>query len=256
MSKSKSVVTNFRQTESPQDSVLMEIYRCLFNRYGPQHWWPADEPFEVMVGAILTQSTAWTNVEKAIRNLKEARVLGPSSLRSLEPEELASLIKPSGYYHVKAKKLKALVDWFEKYKDDLHGVIALDANRLRSDLLKVYGIGEETADSILLYAAEKPVFVIDAYTRRIIDRIGITPLERSYDGYQRLFMDNLPQNAAWFNEYHALLVQHGKTTCRKHPVCQICCLQEICHSGISYTGRNARKPPVKTMQPASGQVTC
>jgi endonuclease-3 related protein len=213
--------------------VLQDIYRRLLNCYGSQHWWPADEPFEVMIGAILTQSTAWINVEKAIRNLKEARVLSPSSLRDLDTEELTGLVRPSGYYNVKAKKLRALVDWLEEYNDDLPGVFAMDTLRLRNELLTIYGIGEETADSILLYAAEKPMFVIDAYTRRIIDRIGITPADCRYSGYQRLFMDNLPGDAGWYNEYHALLVQHGKTTCQKHPGCPQCCLQDICRSRLS-----------------------
>jgi len=247
MDELKKVLVNASTSRLSLAKVLEDICRRLFDCYGPQHWWPADEPFEVMVGAILTQSTAWTNVEKAIRNLKEARVLSPSSLRSLEPEELAGLIKPSGYYNVKAKKLKALVEWLEKYNDDLGGAFTLGTERLRGDLLKVYGIGEETADSILLYAAEKPVFVIDAYTWRIIDRIGITPAERSYAGYQRLFMDNFPHNTGRFNEYHALFVQHGKTTCRKHPVCQPCCLQEVCQFGFSSNIRETRYPHAKTL---------
>jgi endonuclease-3 related protein len=221
--------------------VLEDIYRRLLTCYGPQHWWPANEPFEVMVGAVLTQSTAWINVEKAIRNLKEACVLSPSSLRSLGMEELASLIRSSGYYNVKAKKLGALVEWLKGYEDYLPEVFNIDIGRLRGELLQVYGIGEETADSILLYAAGKPVFVIDAYTRRTIDRIGINPADRNYAGYQRLFIDNLPHDARYFNEYHALLVRHGKTACRKQPRCLPCCLREICHSGLS---SNVRHTPV------------
>jgi endonuclease III related protein len=225
--------------------IVQDIYSRLFTCYGPQHWWPADEPFEVMVGAILTQSTAWINVEKAIGNLKRASVLSPLSLRCLGVGEIAALIKPSGYYNVKAHKLKALVDWLKEYSDDLPGVFTLDAHQLRLELLQVYGIGEETADSILLYAAEKPLFVIDAYTRRIIDRIGISPAKHEYTDYQRLFMNNLASDVGCFSEYHALLVQHGKIACQKHPGCSQCCLREICKVGLSFGTLDARHRDIK-----------
>jgi len=204
---------------------LLDIYRHLFTEYGPQHWWPAQEPFEVIVGAILTQSTAWTNVEKAIVNLKSAGKLSPQSLRNLPERELAHLIHPCGYYNVKARRLKAFSEWFgEKYDDKLETMFSHDTGPLRRELLGIYGIGEETADSILLYAGVKPVFVIDAYTRRIIDRLGLTPPDRSYAGCQALFSLNLPPDAALFNEYHALLVRHGKEVCRKRPLCRDCFL--------------------------------
>lgn len=205
--------------------ILSNIYRRLFDRFGPQHWWPAEKPFEVIIGAILTQSTAWTNVEKAIANLKAAGALSPQNLRVLPDEILAAHIHPCGYFNVKVKKLKAFVKWFrEQHSDSLEKMFAGDTDGLRRQLLDVYGIGEETADSIILYASGKPVFVIDAYTRRIIDRIGLSPSVKSYSAYQSLFMSSLPADASFFNEYHALLVRLAKDFCRKRPLCDTCCL--------------------------------
>ncbi len=201
----------------------------MFKRYGPQHWWPGDGPFEVMVGAILTQSASWQNVEKAISNLKQAGVMSPADLRNIPVDEIAQLIHPCGYYNDKALKLKALVNWLgASCGDDLGNLFTLDADRLRQQLLNVHGIGPETADSILLYAGNKPVFVIDTYTRRIINRLGLSPDQVNYDGYKTLFINNLPRNTMLFNEYHALMVRLGKEACRKQPVCVGCCLFEIC----------------------------
>jgi len=209
---------------------LEEIYHQLLDTYGPQHWWPAEAPFEVMVGAILTQSATWLNVEKAITNLKAAKALSHQELRRLGLSELSNLIHPCGYYNAKARKLKALVQWLgEYYEDNLNKLFTNSTGQLRQQLLSVYGIGQETADSIILYAANKPVFVIDAYTRRIINRLGLAPNSNSYTVYQSLFMDNLPADAGLFNEYHALLVYLGKDVCRNRPLCQQCCLQNICH---------------------------
>ena len=208
---------------------LLDIYSRLFNFFGPQHWWPAEDPFEVMVGAILTQSTAWRNVEKAISNLKTAGVLSPVKLRSLGTMEIAVLIRPSGYYNAKSRKLKALAEWLgDGYGDDIARMSAQDTDKLRRHLLSVYGVGPETADSIILYVANQPVFVIDAYTRRIITRMGLAPGEESYQAYQALLMNNLPGDAKLFNEYHALLVQLGKKVCRKLPLCAQCCLSDLC----------------------------
>ena len=208
---------------------LQEIYQRLMETYGPQHWWPAEKPFEVMVGAILTQSAAWRNVEKAIVNLKTAEALSPTALRRIDLAELAALVHPCGYYNAKARKLKALAEWFgECCDDDLSKMRAMGTDHLRRQLLSVWGIGEETADSIILYAANQPVFVIDAYTRRIIDRLGLTPDGNSYAAYQSFFMDNLPAETGLFNEYHALLVCLGKNVCRKQPLCQECCLRDMC----------------------------
>lgn len=208
---------------------LLDVYHRLLDRYGPQHWWPADSPFEVIIGAILTQSAAWGNVEKAITNLKIGGVLSPGALRRLAVEELAGLVYPSGYYNVKAGKIKSFVDWLgERYDDNLGRLFALDIPLLRQELLSVHGVGEETADSIILYAAHKPVFVIDAYTRRIMGRLGLAPRTNSYTAFQGLFMQYLPHDESLFNEYHALFVRHGKNTCRKSPLCGQCCLTYVC----------------------------
>jgi endonuclease-3 related protein len=206
-------------------AILLDVYNRLLSCYGPQHWWPAREPFEVIVGAILTQSAAWTNVEKAINNLKNTENLSPAALRRLPGAELARLVHPCGYYNVKARKLKTFVHWLgQQYGDNLDELFAQDTDSLRRQLLAIYGIGEETADSIILYAGNKPIFVIDAYTRRIIGRLGLAPRSNSYSAYQSLFMANLPADAALFNEYHALLVRLGKDACRKNPLCRRCCL--------------------------------
>lgn len=207
---------------------LRDIYRRLMAGYGPQHWWPADGPFEVMVGAILTQSAAWHNVSKAITNLREVGALSPEAIRRLSLSELALTIRPCGYYNAKAVKLKALANWFGSRGDDIKSLYAANTDSLREQLLAIHGIGQETADSILLYAAGKPVFVIDAYTRRIISRLGMAPQKDSYDDYQRLFTENLEADAALFNEYHALLVKLAKDACSKKPLCRRCCLNDIC----------------------------
>ena len=210
---------------------LLQIYERLFECYGPQRWWPAEEPFEVIVGAILTQSAAWVNVEKALANLKARNALSPAALRKMPLDELASLIYPSGYYNAKALKVKAFVERLgEGYDDSLERLFSLEVGCLRQELLSIHGIGEETADSIILYAAEKPVFVIDAYTRRIMRRLGLGPKGDSYAAFQALFMDNLPHDEQMFNDYHALLVRHGKTVCRRAPLCAGCCLSTMCPS--------------------------
>ena len=215
---------------------LQNIYHQLIDYYGPQHWWPAQEPFEVIVGAILTQSAAWLNVEKAIANLKAAKALSPKALRQLSLSEVAAIIRPCGYYNAKALKLKSLAHWLgEYYNDNLNKLFANNTDYLRQELLSIQGIGQETADSIILYAANKPIFVIDAYTRRIISRIGLPPDSNSYTAYQTLFMDNLPTDVELFNEYHALLVCLAKDVCRNHPLCQQCCLKNICHLIDSHT---------------------
>lgn len=211
----------------------MEIFRRLMACYGTQHWWPGESPFEVMVGAILTQQARWTNVERAIANLKAAKALSPQALRRLPEPDLAKLIRPAIYHNAKAKKLKALVGWLgESYGDDLLRLFRLESQDLRRELLAVYGIGEETADSIILYAAEKPVFVIDAYTHRIMARLGLVPEGISYRVCQSFFMSNLPADTQMFNEFHALLVQLGKSVCRPRPLHRECCLAEICPAAL------------------------
>jgi len=209
---------------------LLSIYRRLLAHFGPQHWWPARESFEVIVGAILTQSAAWGNVEKAIANLRAAEALSPRALRRLPLSQLATLVHPCGYYNAKALKLKSFACWLgNHYDDDLDKLFANNTDDLRQQLLSIHGIGQETADSIILYAANKPIFVIDAYTRRIINRIGLAPDRNSYAAYQALFMEHLPPDTGLFNEYHALLVCLGKNVCRSRPLCQQCCLNNICH---------------------------
>lgn len=215
---------------------LLTVYELLYNRYGPQHWWPAETALEMIIGAILTQSAAWTNVEKAIGNLKTEGYVSIGRLRSLHQDELARLIRPSGYYNVKAHKIKAFVDWLvEQHNGDLDKLFALDTAALRQALLSVHGVGEETADSIILYAAHRPIFVIDAYTRRIVSRLGLGPKRQTYAALQAFFMENLPHDEILFNEYHALLVKHGKIACRRKPLCEGCCLRSLCpsaHAGV------------------------
>ena len=208
---------------------LEHIYRQLLSCYDPQHWWPADDPFEVIIGAILTQSTAWVNVEKAIANLKHAGVLDPDSLHRIPVEDLAKLIRPSGYYNVKALKVKAFVERLNIYCNSLDEMFTPDIPELRANLLSIYGIGEETADSVILYAALKPVFVIDAYTHRIMERLGMNADYGNYTALQDQFMKNLPHDERMFNEYHALFVRHGKDVCKKSsPLCSGCCLNDLC----------------------------
>ena len=213
---------------------LLDIYRRLHDAYGPQHWWPGDTPFEVIVGAILTQSAAWANVEKAIANLKAAGALSPEGLSRVSEAELARLVRPTGYFNAKARKLKAFMAFLlERFDGELDRLLAAPVEELRPLLLATHGIGPETADSILLYAAGQPVFVIDAYTRRLFSRLGTAPDRDSYDSWRALFMENLEPDASLFNEYHALIVRHGKDVCRRRPRCQLCPLLEGCPTGGS-----------------------
>jgi endonuclease-3 related protein len=212
--------------------LLTEIYDRLYTAYGPQGWWPGDGPFETIVGAVLTQNTAWTNVDKAMTNLRAAECMTPQAMRQIPEEELALLIRPSGYFNTKAKKLKAVVEYLARYDDDLDRWRDREAKELRAELLSVYGIGPETADDIVLYVADLPTFVMDSYTQRIVDRLGLTPARRTYDGYQALFEANLPAEAPLFNEYHALLDFHAKDVCTKRtPHCEGCCLLDMCPTG-------------------------
>lgn len=211
---------------------LRTVYDRLYAAYGPQRWWPGDSPFEVIVGAILTQSAAWTNVEKALSNLKAVGVLSPEGLAGLGEEDLAALIRPAGYFNAKARKLKSFVTLlFDRFGGDLERLLSTPLEELRPLLLATHGIGPETADSILLYAAGRPVFVIDAYTRRLFERLGLRPDRDTYAGWQLLFASGLPQDAALFNEYHALIVRHCKDVCRSEPRCRGCPLLEACSTG-------------------------
>jgi len=210
------------------ENMLMKIYRLLFEAYGPQHWWPGESPFEVMVGAILTQNTSWKNVEKAICRLKEKGVLHPEGILRLKESELASLIRSSGYFRIKAKRLKAFVNFMsEEFGGKIEKMRRIPLKEMRAKLLSVKGIGPETADSILLYGLEKPIFVIDAYTKRVLVNHGMISEKASYEELQDLFMKNLRSDVEVFNEYHALLVHIGKWVCKKAPKCDICPLKEI-----------------------------
>ncbi|MBU1274732.1 MAG: endonuclease III domain-containing protein [Proteobacteria bacterium] len=203
---------------------LNELYQRLLDAYGPLGWWPGESPFEVMVGAVLTQNTNWANVVKAIANLKRAGVLSLPALGALERPRLAQLIRPAGYYNLKAGRLANLLAMVnERYEGDLEWFFAQSTGEMRRSLLAVKGVGPETADSICLYAAGKPVFVIDAYTFRILGRHGLADQDMGYFELQELFMDALPADAAMFNQFHAMLVNLGKDRCKKtNPVCQGC----------------------------------
>ena len=217
---------------SAKARLLMDIYDRLFGTYGPQGWWPSDGPFETIVGAILTQNTSWVNVDKAFANLRAAELITPAAVRAIPDAELAEVIRPSGYFNSKARKLKAIAEHLALYDDDTDRWRARDAKELRAELLGVYGIGPETADDIVLYVADLPTFVMDSYTVRMVDRIGIAPRRKRYEDYQALFEDNLPKDARLFNEYHALLDEHSKGICRKRePRCGECVLRDICREG-------------------------
>ncbi|MBD3355399.1 endonuclease [Candidatus Woesearchaeota archaeon] len=213
---------------------IQKIYDILYKRFGPQRWWPTTlegelhptyhgkkinqkQRFEIIIGAILTQNTAWKNVEKAIFNLKKAELLDINKIRSADKRKIAKLIKPSGYFNQKAERLKLAAKFFSKNKKPT-----------REQLLEVKGIGPETADSILLYAFNKPVFVIDAYTKRIFSRIGVCRNPCSYDELQEIFCRSLPKSSKLFNEYHALIVELAKQHCKKKPCCSSCPLSRFC----------------------------
>jgi len=212
----------------------MALYRHLFRHFGPQHWWPARSRFEVIVGAILTQNTAWTNVERAIARMRTERMLHPGRIDAAPRGTLARLIRSSGYYNMKAKRLKQFAGFLlTRYGGSLRRMFQTELPKLREELLAISGIGEETADSILLYAGDRPIFVVDAYTRRVLERHDLIPDGARYREIQRLFMDHLPADAALFNEYHALLVAVGKTYCRNTPRCDACPLRYDLPDGTS-----------------------
>ncbi|MGD8428845.1 MAG: endonuclease III domain-containing protein [Ectothiorhodospiraceae bacterium] len=206
---------------------LWAVYDRLLETFGPQHWWPGDDPFEIMVGAVLTQNTAWTNVERAIQRLRRCSLLDPNAMLAAPEEELADAIRPSGYFNVKARRLRALCRSFLAH-EGVAGMDALETGVLRERLLAVHGIGRETADDILLYAFQRPVFVIDAYTRRIFSRLGVVAGDEGYEMLRGLFEGALGENAPVFNEYHALIVRLGKDICRPRPLCPQCPLQAGC----------------------------
>jgi endonuclease-3 related protein len=214
------------KTDSQTGQQLMEMFDLLLTHFGVQDWWPAETELEVMVGALLTQNTNWKNVEKAIENLKRKGMLTLEALGSVDREELAQAIRPAGYFNIKSKRLKNLIHFVSDHTSgDLSSFLEQDLQTLRQGLLSVKGIGPETADSILLYAAKQPIFVIDAYTHRILSRHGMCEEQAAYHELQELFMDHLPDDSSLFNEFHALIVQAGKTYCRRKPLCSRCPLE-------------------------------
>ena len=216
---------------------LRKYYDALFTAHGPQHWWPGRSRFEVIVGAILTQNTSWSNVEPALRNLRSARLLAPAPMLQVPLARLQSLIRSSGYFRQKARKLKAFAEYLQTmFAGSLTRMFRTPTTVLREQLLGVHGIGPETADSILLYAGRHPIFVIDAYTRRIVERHQLTSSARSYEQLRALFERNLPPDAALYNEFHALIVRTGKLHCRaRQPRCNECPLREFLPANTSAT---------------------
>jgi len=205
-------------------SPLFSIYKKLYKHFGPQYWWPAENPWEVIVGAILTQNTSWVNVEKAFLNLKAKKLLAPGKLFRLPEKKLAALIFPAGYYNIKARRLKNFLKYlFSRYGGSLRRMSNVASPLLREELLLVKGVGPETADAILLYAFGKPVFVVDAYTKRIFLRHGLIAENADYHAVQSLCMGKLKPDAPLYNEFHALLVRVGKEFCLKRkPLCRSC----------------------------------
>lgn len=210
---------------------LLSVYRRLYAEWGAQGWWPGEGRFEVMVGAILTQNTSWGNVEKAIANLKGARVLEARRIIVLDDVDLAALLRPSGYFNVKAVRLKAFCRWLLD-AGGAEELARMPTGPLREALLGVKGVGPETADDILLYAFDRPVFVIDAYTRRLFSRLGIVAGDEPYEELRHRFEEAIGDDVSTLNEYHALIVTHGKEVCRPRPRCGSCPLATDCPSGL------------------------
>ncbi len=212
------------QIKSP---TFFDVYKSLFDHHGAQNWWPGETAFEIMVGAILTQNTAWTNVEKAITKLKQADALSPDRLLSLPETTVADLIRSSGYFNVKTQRLRNYCNWFLESggHDELSTWTTGD---LRSGLLSVNGIGPETADDILLYAFERSVFVIDTYTRRLFSRLELINSDLDYEQTRSVFENELEKDTQLYNEYHALIDVHAKNICKTKPICENCCLKKHC----------------------------
>lgn len=207
---------------------LIKIYKKLLRCFGPQHWWPGETVLEIIIGAILTQNTSWKNVEKAINKLKSKNILNYPSLKKITEEKLAVYITSSGYYRIKARRIKSFLGFLEKkYKGKIYNLKRIKLEKLRKELLSINGIGPETADSILLYALNKPIFVIDAYTKRIFSRHNFMSHNVSYETAQRFFMQNLPKDIFLYNEFHALIVKVGNIYCKKTPECVKCPLNSL-----------------------------
>ena len=210
---------------------LIEIYQILYDAFGPQHWWPGDSRVEIITGAILTQNTNWANVKKAINNLKAADCLAAEKLYHAELSQLAEIIRPAGYYNIKAKRLKSFLSWlFENYDGRLKSLESVNTEQLRAELLSIKGVGRETADSILLYAYDRAVFVVDAYTARIAIRHNLIDSDADYEQLKDLFESNLPQDIQLYNEFHALLVRAGNQFCKPRAKCPGCPLEKLPHT--------------------------
>ena len=217
-------------TDSSDFRRIRNFYSALHRRYGPQNWWPAKTRLECAAGAILTQNTSWRNVERAVAALRENSMLSAKELKSVSHGRLAALIRPCGYHNLKARRLKNFIDFlFASYGGEMENMLGEDTDKLREELLSVNGIGEETADSILLYALGKPVFVVDNYSRRILRRHRLIPEGASYTKMQKLFTQSLPADTEIFGEYHALIVKTGKLYCARTPRCEGCPLEHDPH---------------------------
>ena len=207
---------------------LLRVYRSLLTAFGPRHWWPAKTSEEVIFGAILAQNTTWKNAKRAIEELKNADKLSFDAIKKMNEKKLGELVRPARFFNQKAKALQAFADYFgNRYDFDIKKMKKIPLEQLRKELLDIYRIGPETADSILLYALEKPIFVIDAYTKRIFSQHGFMKIDDSYDAYQKFFMDNLPQNVQLYNEFHALIVHTGYLYCKPKPLCEECPLSQF-----------------------------
>ncbi len=210
-----------------KEKKIISIYEGMLHHFGPRGWWPAETSFEVIIGAILTQNTSWSNVEKAIKNMKENNCLDPHALLMMDERLLSQIIKPSGFYKIKASRIKEFINYlFKRHNGDISRMFTMDPDSLRKELLSIRGIGPETADSILLYAGGMPFFVVDSYTKRILSRHGAVEMNASYDRIQSFFHKNLPRDSRLFNEFHALFVATGKYYCRKNPSCDPCPLNK------------------------------
>ena len=239
-------------------ATLTTVYERLLAAFGPQKWWPAQTRFEVIVGAILTQNTNWGNVERALINLKSDKLLSPQALKNISPQKLSLLIRPAGYFNVKAKRLKNFISFlFNEYDGHLKKMMREDCRLLRQKLLDVNGIGPETADSILLYAFDKPVFVVDAYTKRMLYRHNMITPDADYDTIQEMFMKFLRRDVRMFNEYHALIVRLGKDFCRPKPLCSQCVLNDVHYSLTIKCGLCHRALPKRQdRNPSEGGYLC
>ncbi|AEF96824.1 endonuclease III domain-containing protein [Methanotorris igneus] len=210
---------------------LLKIYHLLLSHFGYQNWWPAETRYEVVIGAVLTQNTSWKNVEKAIENLKKENLIDERKILEIDTEKLKKLIKPAGFYNIKAERLKNITHHIVKNYGSTENLakLPIKLEDLRKELLNVKGIGKETADSILLYALDRPIFVVDAYTKRIFSRLGVIEGGEEYDEIRHIFEENLPKDLKIYKEYHALIVELGKHYCKKrNPACEKCPLSDLC----------------------------